>query len=29
VIRRSNEIDGLTNGIGAQNYVRLQFSYTP
>lgn len=29
VIRRGNEIDGLTSGQGAQNYVRLQFSYTP
>jgi hypothetical protein len=29
VIRRSNEIRGLPNGLGAQNYARLQFSYTP
>lgn len=29
VIRRSNEISGLSNAIGAQNFVRLQFSYTP
>lgn len=29
VVRRGNEIDGLPNSIGAQNFVRLQFSYTP
>jgi hypothetical protein len=29
VIRRGNEIDGLSNGIGMQNFVRLVFSYTP
>jgi hypothetical protein len=29
VIRRSNEIQDLSNAIGAQNFARLQFSYTP
>jgi lipid A 3-O-deacylase len=29
IIRRSNEIAGLSNAIGAQNFVRLLFSYTP
>ncbi len=29
VVRRSNEIRDLPNSVGAQNYVRLQFSYTP
>ncbi|HYD97074.1 MAG TPA: lipid A deacylase LpxR family protein [Noviherbaspirillum sp.] len=29
VIRRSNEIKDLPNSIGAQNYLQLQFSYTP
>jgi len=29
VIRRSNEIRDLSNAIGAQNFARLQFSYTP
>jgi lipid A 3-O-deacylase len=29
VVRRSNEIEGLPNSIGAQNFARLQFSYTP
>ena len=29
LVRRSNEIDGLPNSIGAQNFVRLQLSYTP
>ena len=29
VVRRSNEIDGFANAIGAQNFARLQFSYTP
>jgi lipid A 3-O-deacylase len=29
VVRRSNEIRGLPNSIGAQNFVRLIFSYTP
>ncbi len=28
LVRRSNEINGLSNSIGAQNFVRLQFSYT-
>jgi lipid A 3-O-deacylase len=29
VVRRGNEISGLSNGAGAQNFARLQFSYTP
>lgn len=29
VVRRGNEIRDLPNSIGAQNFVRLQFSYTP
>lgn len=29
IVRRGNEIDGLPNSIGAQNFARLQFSYTP
>ncbi len=29
VVRRSNEISALSNSIGAQNFVRLWFSYTP
>ena len=29
VIRRGNEIKGLENAIGAQNFVRLQFLYSP
>jgi len=29
VIRRSNEISGLPNSIGAQSFARLVFSYTP
>jgi hypothetical protein len=29
LVRRSNEIDGLSNGSGAQNFARLQFTYTP
>lgn len=29
VVRRSNEIGALSNGVGAQNFVRLMFSYTP
>ena len=29
VIRRGNEIKGLENSIGAQNFVRLQFLYSP
>ena len=29
VIRRSNEISGLSQSDGAQNFVRLQFVYTP
>jgi len=29
VVRRSNEIRGLANSVGAQNFVRLLFSYTP
>lgn len=29
IVRRSNEIADLSNAIGAQNYGRLQFSYTP
>jgi len=29
IIRRGNEIDGLTSGQGSRNYARLQFSYTP
>ena len=28
-VRRSNEIKDLPNSIGAQNYLSLQFSYTP
>ncbi|GAB3553475.1 lipid A deacylase LpxR family protein [Noviherbaspirillum agri] len=27
--RRSNEIRGLPNSVGAQSYLQLQFSYTP
>ena len=29
IVRRGNEIDGLPNSIGAQNFARLQFSYAP
>lgn len=29
LVRRSNEIRGLSNAIGAQDFLRLQFSYTP
>jgi hypothetical protein len=29
VVRRSNEIRGMSNAIGGQNFVRLIFSYTP
>lgn len=29
VVRRSNEISALSNAIGAQNFARLQFVYTP
>lgn len=29
LVRRSNEIRSLRDSIGAQNFVRLQFSYTP
>lgn len=29
IVRRSNEIRGLPDSAGAQNYLRLQFSYTP
>jgi lipid A 3-O-deacylase len=29
VVQRSNEISGLSNSIGTQNFVRLLFSYTP
>lgn len=29
VVRRSNEISELSNAIGAQNFVRLLFSYAP
>jgi lipid A 3-O-deacylase len=29
VVRRSNEIHGLPNNIGSQNFARLVFSYTP
>ncbi|HYC42188.1 MAG TPA: lipid A deacylase LpxR family protein [Noviherbaspirillum sp.] len=29
LVRRSNEIRGLPNSTGAQNYLHLQFSYTP
>lgn len=28
VVRRSNEVSGLSNAIGAQNYARVVFSYT-
>lgn len=28
-VRRGNEIKGLSNALGAQNFARLQFSYTP
>ena len=29
LVRRGNEIRGLPNSIGAQNYLHLRFSYTP
>ena len=29
IVRRSNEIKSLSNSEGAQNFARLQFSYTP
>jgi lipid A 3-O-deacylase len=29
IIRRGNEIEDLPNSIGAQNFARLQFSYSP
>jgi len=29
LVRRGNEIRGLPNSTGAQNFVRLQFGYTP
>jgi len=29
IVRRSNEISDLPNAAGAQNFVRLQFSYVP
>jgi hypothetical protein len=29
VVRRGNEIRGLSNSLGAQNFVHLLFSYTP
>lgn len=29
IVRRSNEIRDLPNGAGTQNFLRLQFSYTP
>lgn len=29
VVRRSNEISGLPNSVGAQTFARLEFSYTP
>lgn len=29
IVRRSNEIRDLPNSVGAQNYVHMQFSYTP
>jgi lipid A 3-O-deacylase len=29
IVRRGNEISALPNSIGAQNFVRLWFSYTP
>jgi len=29
VVRRSNEIEGLSNGIGAQSFARLTFLYKP
>lgn len=29
LVRRGNEIRGLPDSVGAQNFLRLQFSYTP
>jgi len=29
LVRRGNEIKDLPNSVGAQNYVRMEFSYTP
>jgi len=29
VVRRGNEISALTNASGAENFARLQFSYSP
>jgi lipid A 3-O-deacylase len=29
IVRRSNEVRDIPNSIGTQNFVRLQFSYTP
>jgi lipid A 3-O-deacylase len=29
IVRRGNEINGLSNAIGAQNFARLQFTYSP
>lgn len=29
IVRRSNEIRDLPNGVGAQNFARLSFAYTP
>jgi|GEM_PF-887586 len=29
VVRRSNEVDGLSNAIGAQNFARILFTWTP
>lgn len=29
IVRRSNEIRGLSNAVGAQNFLRVQLSYTP
>ncbi len=29
IVRRGNEIEGLSNAIGGQNFARLQFSYSP
>lgn len=29
IVRRGNEIRDLSNAVGAQNFARLQFSYTP
>jgi lipid A 3-O-deacylase len=29
IVRRGNEIRDLSNGLGTQNFARLQFSYAP